>query len=515
MRQSIAIIGTGDYGRALGKRLLANDYDVVFGSRQPNKRNLSKIDGCLGQARVDTIEASVRSSQVVFLAIPGEVYPKMKAFQSLLAGKVVVDVSNGERKPKKESNAERLAAVLPDSKIVKAFNTVSAYSMESDAAGDRRLVYICGEDAGSRDVVRQIAQGMRFVPIDCGGLLYARQLETLPHELMAGWLAPTIVSLIILAFWIIYGTLRYYYLRDDPYGWERFPVNTLNKIMGCTAMTILPLAFLPGCIAGFAHLINGTKYKRFPVWLDGWLKMRKHLGYYALFLTAIHVLMSVTIMNPAYFSRWFHFSSQVVPLNRTDDTDVTISSRMTWLGETATLLGLLATFGMAIMGIVSLPSVAALLNWVEWRFFQSYLGWLTLLLATSHTTLLGAAGSWKGEAFVDVIQKMTFVGSLTAWLTLLLKIILMMPGISCYLTNIRKGYERGQSSEDTTLVDVTSSGGLSLDDITDAGKVPPNEHTDPSWTSQPISMSNGDILMNGKAHNDEIEDGEVNLTFSF
>ena len=451
-QDSVAIIGTGDYGRVLGKRLLLNNYRVTYGSRRPQQRNLASIDENLATAAVDTISAAIQASEVVILAIPYEAHRLMKQYASLLAGKVVVDVSNGHERPRLESLAERLAAVLPDSHVVKAFNTVSAYTMESDAAGDRRLVYVCGEDAASRAIVSQMARDIQFTPIDCGGLLYARQLESMPHELMSGWLAPTVVMLVCFGFWLIYGSVRYHHNRDPPYDSERWPSNTLNKLVGCTAMWLLPLVFIPSSIAGLFQLIYGTKYRRFPVWLDVWLKMRKHLGYYALFFTAMHTVLSLALMSPAYYSRWYHYNSQVVPLNRTGDTAINIDSRMTWLGETATLLGVLSLLGMGIMGIISLPSVSALLNWGEWRLFQSYLGWLTLLFATSHSTLLGAAGSWVGEPFVEVIQKMTFVGSFIAWVAIAMKIVLLLPGVFCHLRNIRRGYERGQPNQ--TNVDV-------------------------------------------------------------
>ena len=39
----------------------------------------------------------------------------------------------------------------------------------------------------------------------------------------------------------------------------------------------------------FNHFFRGTKFSRFPNWLDNWLKMRKQLGLLMLFSAAIHV----------------------------------------------------------------------------------------------------------------------------------------------------------------------------------------------------------------------------------
>lgn len=44
-----------------------------------------------------------------------------------------------------------------------------------------------------------------------------------------------------------------------------------------------------GLIAAYIQLWRGTKYSRFPAWLDNWLKMRKQLGLLMLGLAGMHV----------------------------------------------------------------------------------------------------------------------------------------------------------------------------------------------------------------------------------
>lgn len=44
-----------------------------------------------------------------------------------------------------------------------------------------------------------------------------------------------------------------------------------------------------GLIAAYIQLWRGTKYSRFPKWLDDWLKMRKQLGLLMLGLAGMHV----------------------------------------------------------------------------------------------------------------------------------------------------------------------------------------------------------------------------------
>ncbi len=47
--------------------------------------------------------------------------------------------------------------------------------------------------------------------------------------------------------------------------------------------------YLPGVLAAYLQLWRGTKYSRFPGWLDKWLKMRKQIGLLMLFSASMHV----------------------------------------------------------------------------------------------------------------------------------------------------------------------------------------------------------------------------------
>ena len=44
---------------------------------------------------------------------------------------------------------------------------------------------------------------------------------------------------------------------------------------------------------------------------------------------------------------------------------------------------------LVMLGISSLPSVTARLTWREFAFVQSKLGWVALLTASTHDTVLG------------------------------------------------------------------------------------------------------------------------------
>ena len=79
---------------------------------------------------------------------------------------------------------------------------------------------------------------------------------------------------------------------DGHWHWDRWntiPMTTVNSALACHALTMLALCYLPGVLAAYIQIFRGTKFSRFPNWLDNWLKMRKQLGLLMLLSATIHV----------------------------------------------------------------------------------------------------------------------------------------------------------------------------------------------------------------------------------
>ncbi|XP_051872679.1 metalloreductase STEAP4-like isoform X3 [Pristis pectinata] len=126
-REAICIFGTGDFGRSLGMRLLKSGYQVVFGSRNPQNSTLLPSG-----AQVCTHADALKESEIIFLAVHRENYDFLSALSNLLDGKVLVDVSNNLKMNQyPESNAQYLSQLVPKAIVVKGFNTVSAWALQS------------------------------------------------------------------------------------------------------------------------------------------------------------------------------------------------------------------------------------------------------------------------------------------------------------------------------------------------------------------------------------------------
>lgn len=444
----IGILGTGDYGRALAKRLLRSGYQVIMGSRDPDPQRVTSIDEELKPVKVETINHVLSNENIfiVFLAVHSKNFSACLAPSiDSLGDKILIDISNQDKLNKGESNAEKLAETFPGVRIVKAFNTLSAYAMESDTFGGTKQVLIASNDQEARDKVSALSREMGFTPIDYGTLRSARELEAYPLTLMYGWGWPTLFTFAIFFGWIAVIVIQYLvYFRKSKhkFKWESLPLAYLNKPVCLTAITLLALSYLPGCLAAFLQIINGTKYKRFPNWFDRWLKARKMIGLYALFFSAWHVAISGIYMSPSYLRSWFESTKIHLPEN-TSDYVLDFSVRMNLKGEGTISVGILALLLMSILGLSSLPSVGAILNWREWRFVQSHLGYVTLFLVTAHVVIFALPGWMRSP--VKMLYRSTFMACVIPFIVLFMKLILITPCVGGYLDKIRGGWERRKS----------------------------------------------------------------------
>lgn len=133
---TVCIFGTGDFGRSLGLRLLQAGFEVVYGSRNP--RNSALLPK--GAMVMPHEEASLKA-KVIFVAIHRENYDFLASLSPALEGKVLVDISNNLKKHQyTESNAEYLSMLVPGAFVVKAFNTISAWSLQSGGLDANRQV---------------------------------------------------------------------------------------------------------------------------------------------------------------------------------------------------------------------------------------------------------------------------------------------------------------------------------------------------------------------------------------
>jgi predicted dinucleotide-binding enzyme len=185
---TIGFIGSGNVGQAIAQRAIAVGYSVVMSnSRDP--RTLAGLVARLGpRARAAMATAAGEAADIVIVAIPFSSFEHVPA--EPLVNKIVIDTGNyyaprdghiAVLDDGTTTSSELLAAHLPTSKIVKAFNTIIAAQIVHQAAPlgtpRRRALPIAGDDASAKRVVTNLIDEIGFDAVDAGALSEGRRLD--------------------------------------------------------------------------------------------------------------------------------------------------------------------------------------------------------------------------------------------------------------------------------------------------------------------------------------------------
>lgn len=170
----IAIIGPGNVGTALGEAFKKRGHEVIYGERDPGKHP--------GSASIK--EAAQSAGIVVFSVAWSGAEDAIRAAGDL-SGKTVIDATNplkpqlaGLELGTDTSAAEQVQKWADGAHVVKAFNTVGFNIMENASFPDGKpVLFYCGNDAGAKETVHQLAGELGFEPVDAGPITQARVLE--------------------------------------------------------------------------------------------------------------------------------------------------------------------------------------------------------------------------------------------------------------------------------------------------------------------------------------------------
>jgi 8-hydroxy-5-deazaflavin:NADPH oxidoreductase len=197
---SIGVLGgTGPLGRGLGLRLAQAGHRTLIGSRSSDRAGeavgkLLAKDGRVDVAGVENAEAV--TADIVIVALP---YTGLDATLPALAGdvrgKVVVSCVNALERDelgpypvpmKAGSAAETVQGLLPEARVVGAFQSVSAPQLLRVPEPVVADVPLVADDEEARETVAALVEripGMR--PVHAGPLRLARPLEELTAVLIA------------------------------------------------------------------------------------------------------------------------------------------------------------------------------------------------------------------------------------------------------------------------------------------------------------------------------------------
>jgi 8-hydroxy-5-deazaflavin:NADPH oxidoreductase len=192
--ETIALIGTGNVGAALGRRFAQSGHTVVYGSRNPAAADVAELVSVTGHGAValSPAEAAARS-RVVVLAVPWSAAEDVVRGLGDLSGKIIVDPTNPRVMaadgfadyPLEDSNAERIARLAPGAQVVKAFSTLGAETMLDPRLAEGPVtIPVVGDDRAAKELVASLAREIGLEGLDVGPLRHARIIEGL-HYLRA------------------------------------------------------------------------------------------------------------------------------------------------------------------------------------------------------------------------------------------------------------------------------------------------------------------------------------------
>ena len=165
----VSIIGTGNMGQAIAAVAARGNHTVQL----------------LGENDAATEVAG----DIVVLAVPYPAVADVIAQRGdSLTGKIVVDITNpldfetfdSLVVPADSSAAAEIAAALPQSRVLKAFNTTFAATLAAGTVGDlTTTVLIAGDDADAKSALAGVITSGGLKAVDAGSLDRARELEAL------------------------------------------------------------------------------------------------------------------------------------------------------------------------------------------------------------------------------------------------------------------------------------------------------------------------------------------------
>lgn len=178
----IGIIGSGVIGGILGKLWVQAGHEVLFSSRHPEKL-ASLVAQAGSHARAGTVAQAASFGDVIMLAVNyWNLDEALYTMDGKLNGKIVIDATNPlkrtqeraiERTIPQDVTAGRVMAQhLPYAHIVKAFTTVHAPKLESEAhrEGESLAIAMAGDNKAAKETVAQLIEDAGYLAVDIGTL---------------------------------------------------------------------------------------------------------------------------------------------------------------------------------------------------------------------------------------------------------------------------------------------------------------------------------------------------------
>lgn len=191
----IGILGSGAVGKALAIGFAAEGHEVMLGTRDPNAAKITEwLVGAGKGSSAGTFDATAKFGEILILC------PLYRAIDDVIKlagknnfeGKIVIDTTNpiAEEPPvngvlkyvrtAEGSAGEHIQNILPNSHVVKAFNSIgSGYMYKPNFGEGLPTMFICGNIDEAKSTVTGILEKFGWDVMDSGGIEASNALEGL------------------------------------------------------------------------------------------------------------------------------------------------------------------------------------------------------------------------------------------------------------------------------------------------------------------------------------------------
>ncbi|MEO7983442.1 MAG: NAD(P)-binding domain-containing protein [Bacteroidota bacterium] len=188
------IIGSGIVGRVLASAFLKEGHKVMLGTRNISKEEVLNWQQENPGGLLGSFQETAQFGELVVLAVSGLAVEDAIALagKEHFRDKVVIDTTNpiaavppdnGVLKfftTLEDSLMERIQKILPEARVVKAFNSVgNAFMYKPQFTDGKPSMFICGNDDPAKQIVTGILSSFDWETEDMGKAEAARAIEPL------------------------------------------------------------------------------------------------------------------------------------------------------------------------------------------------------------------------------------------------------------------------------------------------------------------------------------------------
>lgn len=119
--------------------------------------------------------------------------------------------------------------------------------------------------------------------------------------------------------------------------------------------------------------------------------------------------------------------------------------------------GIMSLGLLSLLAVTSIPSVSNSVNWREFSFIHSTLGFVALLISIFHVLIYGWKRAFEEQYYRFYTPPNFVLALILPFIVIIGKVILLLPCIKKRLRKIRKGWEKSQFRDDSSTTVLQAS----------------------------------------------------------